>query len=105
MAGLEERTVLAVALAFQVSDADEAQGGGVDAVAQPAGLPGPVVEHVARWLPPWAERTSVRTIRWLKSRCSTTLPGSIGTVKLGHPVPLSNLVIEANNGSPDTTST
>jgi hypothetical protein len=34
MAGLEERTVLAVALAFQVSDADEAQGGGVDAVTR-----------------------------------------------------------------------
>jgi hypothetical protein len=103
--GLEERTVLAVALALQVSDADEAQGGGVDAVPQPVGLPGPVVEHVAQMLSPCAERTSVRTISWLKSRCSTTLSGSIGTVKLGHPVPLSNLVIEANSGSPDTTPT
>jgi hypothetical protein len=28
------------------------------------------------------------------------LPGSIRTVKLGHPVPLLNLVIEANSGSP-----
>jgi hypothetical protein len=33
------------------------------------------------------------------------LPASIGTVKLGHPVPLSNLSIEANNGSPETMST
>jgi hypothetical protein len=105
MGGLEERTVLAVALAFQVSDADEAQGGGVDAVAQAPASLGPSWNTWPRWLSPWAERTSVRTIRWLKSRCSTTLPGSIGTVKLGHPVPLSNLVIEANSGSPDTTST
>jgi hypothetical protein len=30
VAGLEARTVLAVALAFQVSDADEAQGGRVE---------------------------------------------------------------------------
>jgi hypothetical protein len=35
----------------------------------------------------------------------TTLSGSIGTVKLGHPVPLSYLLAEANSGSPDTTST
>ena len=29
----------------------------------------------------------------------------MGRVKLGQPVPLSNLSTEANNGSPDTTST
>ena len=44
-----------------------------------------------------------------KSRLVTTfaLPGpvSIGLVKLGQPVPLSNLSTEANNGSPETTST
>jgi hypothetical protein len=44
----EERTVLSVALAFQVIDTDEAESGGVDAVAQAAGLLEPVVEHVAR---------------------------------------------------------
>jgi hypothetical protein len=31
--------------------------------------------------------------------------GWIGTVKLGHPVPLSYLSTDANSGSPDTTST
>ena len=30
---------------------------------------------------------------------------SIGLVKLGQPVPLSNLSTDANSGSPDTTST
>jgi hypothetical protein len=33
------------------------------------------------------------------------LPGSIAAVKLGQPVRLSNLLTEANSGSPDTTST
>ena len=44
---------------------------------------------------------------WEKSRFSTTLRavGSIGLVKLGQPLPLSNLSTEANSGSPDTTST
>ncbi len=41
----------------------------------------------------------------LKSRRLTTLPGSIGAVKLGQPVRLSNLLAEENSGSPDTTST
>jgi hypothetical protein len=40
-----------------------------------------------------------------KSRRLTTLSGSIGAVKLGQPVWLSNLLTEANSGSPDTTST
>src|ERR1700722_17512736 len=46
--GLEERAVGAVALALQVIDRDEPQGGGVDAVAQAPGLGGPVVEYVAQ---------------------------------------------------------
>ena len=44
-------------------------------------------------------------MKWPKSRFSTTLPGSIGTVKLGQPEWLSYLLTEANSGSPDTTST
>jgi hypothetical protein len=36
---------------------------------------------------------------------STTLSGSSGTVKLGHPVWLSYLLVEANSGSPETMST
>ena len=42
---------------------------------------------------------------WLVSDSSMTLPGSIGTVKLGQPLRLSYLLMEANSGSPDTMST
>ena len=66
---------------------------------------GPSVNTWPRWLSPCAERTSVRIIRWEKSRFSTTCSGSIGLVKLGQPVPLSNLSTDANSGSPETTST
>jgi hypothetical protein len=34
-----------------------------------------------------------------------TASASMGLVKLGHPVPLSNLSIEVNRGWPETTST
>ena len=37
----------AVALAFQVIERDEAERGGVDAVAQAPGVGGPVAEHMA----------------------------------------------------------
>src|ERR1700753_1768657 len=43
----EKLAVGAVALAFQVVDRDEAQGGGVDAVAQGSGFLGTVRERVA----------------------------------------------------------
>ena len=66
---------------------------------------GPSVNTWPRWLSPLAERTSVRIIRWEKSRFSMTLPLSTGLVKLGQPVPLSNLSTDANSGSPETTST
>jgi hypothetical protein len=44
----------------------------------------------------------------MKSRRSslrTTFVSSSGRVKLGHPVPESNLSSELNSGSPETTST
>jgi len=41
----------------------------------------------------------------LLSWCSTTRPGSTGWVKLGQPVPESNLSVELNSGSPVATST
>ena len=71
----------------------------------PPSVRGPSWNMWPRWLSPCAERTSVRIIRWLKSRFSTTLAVSIGLVKLGQPVPLSNLSTDANSGSPETTST
>jgi hypothetical protein len=39
------------------------------------------------------------------SRTSLTFAGSIGFVKLGQPVPDSNLSDDAKSGSPETTST
>jgi hypothetical protein len=54
---------------------------------------------------PCVDRTSVRVMPWLVSVFSMTLSLSMGFVKLGHPELLSNLSVEGNNGSPDTTST
>src|SRR5579863_1079380 len=45
---LEKLAVGAVAFAFQVVGGHEAEGGGVDAVAQASGFPGAVMEHVAQ---------------------------------------------------------
>src|SRR6266480_1639655 len=39
-------------------------------------------------------------MRWLKSWCSSTVPCSSGSQKLGQPVPDSNLVSEANRPAP-----
>ena len=66
---------------------------------------GPSRNTWPRWLSPWADRTSVRIMPWLKSRFFTTLPVSIGTVKLGQPDRLSYLFTDANSGSPETMST
>src|ERR1700733_14808767 len=46
--GFEELAVGAVAFAFEVAGRDEAEGGGVDAVAQASGFFRPVVEQVAQ---------------------------------------------------------
>ena len=42
---------------------------------------------------------------WLLSVFCATRAGSIGRVKLGQPVPESNLSVELNSGSPVATST
>jgi len=52
-----------------------------------------------------AERTSVRLINKCRSSFVRTLAGTRGFVKLGHPVPDSNLSSELKSGSPETTST
>jgi hypothetical protein len=41
----------------------------------------------------------------VESLCSTTRAGSTGCVKLGQPVPESNLSVELKSGSPVATST
>src|SRR5689334_15677269 len=66
---------------------------------------GPSGNTWPRWLSPCLERTSVRAMPCVRSTCSTMLAASMGRVKLGQPVPLSNLSKEANRGSPETTST
>ncbi len=53
----------------------------------------------------YGERTSLRGSISLKSVRVSTLAFSSGRVKLGQPVPESNLSSELNSGSPDTTST
>ena len=63
------------------------------------------MEHVAQVVSPWAERTSVASPNARKSRRLTMFSGSIAAVKLGQPVRLSYLLVEANSGSPETTST
>src|SRR5580704_14522924 len=52
-----------------------------------------------------AERTSVRAINKCLSSFVSTFAGTSGFVKLGQPVPESNLSSELNRGSPETTST
>src|SRR5262245_32420034 len=37
---------------------------------------------------------------WLVSRCTSTASATIGSVKLGQPVPESNLVVESNSSAP-----
>ena len=68
----------------------------VDAVAQPSG-PGPSGKTWPRWPPHLAQRTSVRTMPWLTSSCRVTWSFAAGPVKLGQPLPLSNLVPLSNN--------
>ena len=65
---------------------------------------GPSGKTWPRWLSPCLERTSVRVMPWELSTFTTTFAASRGRVKLGHPVPLSNLSKDAKSGSPETTS-
>ncbi len=55
-------------------------------------------------LPP-VDRTSVRAIPSVTSVFETTRPSSMGRLKLGQPVPDSNLSSELKRGSPVATST
>ena len=54
---------------------------------------------------PYLLRTSILLIPYELSSFLTMYFGSIGFVKLGHPVPDSNLSVELNKGSPETIST
>src|SRR3954470_14257475 len=62
--------------------------------------PGPSGKTWPRWPPQRAQLTSVRLIPWLLSGTSSTAPATAGSVKLGQPVPESNLASELNSSAP-----
>src|SRR5678810_669659 len=64
---------------------------------------GPSSNTCPRCAPQLPHTTSVRTMPYVVSRCSSTASVSSGRKKLGHPVPDSNLVSEENNGAPQQT--
>jgi hypothetical protein len=97
--------IFTVSLGLHLVARDEAKGRRVDAVAQTAAVGRTVRETWPRWLSACTDLTSVRTMPCALSRTSFTFAGTIGLVKLGQPVPESNLSVEANSGSPDTMST
>lgn len=66
---------------------------------------GPSVKTCPRCESPWRLRTSVRVEKNRLSSRVTMFSGTSGLVKLGQPVPESNLSRELKSGSPDTTST
>ena len=102
---LEERRVLAVALGRELVDRDEAQRRRVDAVARVRRRRA-VVEHVAEVRLAGA-RAHLGPHHAVASRPRARRPGrgSTGCVKLGQPVPDSNLSVELKSGSPVATST
>ena len=66
---------------------------------------GPSGNTCPRCESPCLLRSSTLTMPWLSSLFSTMFSSTSGLVKLGQPVPESNLSVEAKRGSPDTTST
>ncbi len=101
---VEKFQILPVALLFQVLFGNESQCRGVHAIPKPCRR-WPVIKHMAEMGIACLLLTSVRFIKKPLSSFSTILPGSRGLVKLGHPVPESNLSTELNRGSPETIST
>src|ERR1700733_1842754 len=61
---------------------------------------GPSSNTWPRWLPHRRHRTSTRTMPWDRSSTSSTASATSGSVKLGQPLPDSNLVSESNNLAP-----
>src|SRR2546428_14024460 len=66
---------------------------------------GPSSKTCPRWESACADRISVRAMKSERSVPLWMFAGSSGLVKLGHPVPDSNLSSEEKRGSPDTTRT
>ena len=96
---------MTVTLGLEVVAVDEAKRSGVDAVAQAALGRGSVGEDVPEVAVAVARaHFGAHHDVAVVGLFDDVIP-SIGLVKLGQPVPLSNLSTEANSGSPDTTST
>jgi hypothetical protein len=68
----------------------------------PVGL-GPSLKTWPRWASQTLHRTSVRFMKKLESVFVSTLLSEMGAVKLGHPVPDSNLALELNRSLPQQT--
>ena len=66
---------------------------------------GPSLNTWPRWESAFLLLISVLLANRLLSSLSTMLSGSNGLVKLGQPVPESNLSMEIKSGSPETMST
>ena len=64
---------------------------------------GPSSKTWPRWAPQWLHTTSLRTMNRLRSASVLTFWSSCGRVKLGQPVPESNLLAESNSGAPQQT--
>ena len=62
--------------------------------------PGPSGNTWPRWPPQRLQRTSTRSMPWPRSSTSSTASVTIGSEKLGQPVPDSNLVDASNSGVP-----
>ena len=103
---VKQLLVFAVTLCLEVVEVDEPQRSRVDAVAQPTFGARTVVEDVAQ-VAVTVRRAHLGADHQMGevALLDHVVARSIGLVKLGQPVPLSNLSTEANNGSPDTTST
>lgn len=99
----KEAQVFPIPLYFKFLFWNKPQGSRVDAIPQPV-LAGAVRKQMSQMgiaMP--APDLGSRHKKALSS-FSTTFEGSRGRVKLGHPVPESNLSVELKSGSPDTIS-
>ena len=101
---LKKAEISTISFFFQIRPGDEAQCRGVDAIPQARGR-GAVVEHV----PQVGIRMFAAHFCALHKKALVgffhDVSGDRGRVKLGHPVPESNLSVDENRGSPDTMST
>ena len=101
---LKERPVLPVPFFFRSSFEINLRAAEFMQYLSPVGL-GPSLNTWPRWESACLLLISVLVVKKLLSSFSTIFPGSNGLVKLGQPVPDSNLSREEKSGSLETMST